>query len=79
VRQKLAASQALAEGLKRKAAIADMSMEQVVDYFYKVFNTAQFIASDRDRCVLTQGLLSARARCSLLRAPTHQNWEHLCN
>lgn len=51
VRQRLMASQALAEGLKRRAALADMSTDQVVGDFFKVYNTALFVADDRNRCV----------------------------
>jgi hypothetical protein len=52
VQQKLMASQGLADSLKRQAALANMSVEQVEAYFWQVYNVASFVAADRERCVL---------------------------
>jgi hypothetical protein len=49
VRQKLMASQALADSLTRQAAVANMSMDEVVGHFFQVYNIACFVAADRER------------------------------
>lgn len=49
VRQKLLASQALADSLKRQAAAANLSMDEVVGHFFQVYNIACFVAADRER------------------------------
>lgn len=49
VRQKLAASQALADSLQRQAAAANLSVGEVVNYFSQVYNVACFVAADRER------------------------------
>lgn len=49
VRQKLMASQALADSLKRQAAAANLSMDEVVAHFFQVYNVACFVAADRER------------------------------
>lgn len=49
VRQKLLASQALADSLKRQATAANLSMDEVVAHFFQVYNIACFVAADRER------------------------------
>lgn len=49
VKQKLVASQALAETLQQQAAAANLSVEQVKGYFFQVFDVAMFVANERDR------------------------------
>lgn len=49
VRQKLMANQALADSLKRQAAAANLSMDEVVAHFFQVYNVACFVAADRER------------------------------
>lgn len=49
VRQKLMASQALADSLQRQAAVEKMSTDEVVQHFFQVYNVARFVAADRER------------------------------
>jgi hypothetical protein len=49
VQQKLKASQGIADSLKRQAALANMSVEEVAAYFWQVYNVASFVAADRER------------------------------
>lgn len=49
VQQQLAASQALARSMNEQASARDVSMEEVMGHFFKVYNVACYVAADRER------------------------------
>jgi hypothetical protein len=49
VKQQLAVSEQLAEGLRHQVSSANLSIDEVVGHFYSVYNIAKHVAADRER------------------------------